>query len=470
MTITQRRLYAAIIRLHPADFRNRFRHEMLLDFEDICATHHPANLYLDALQSMLRQWASQLFPTAPGPVPVQASLLSGHYVSLTQPSPSAFELLRASCIAVLLFFSIGFAAAPRLRPAQIANAGTRPTPTSIRSVLHPTREIRHAAVLSNTVAQFGPTARSASVEQSTGTTYGSDLSPAIAYVLCLTLYFTFRSYLRKPLVLRSVLVIATSLFIVAPVHAQTQQPTVSFDVVSVKPSDPAKEHLALYWRQPDGLKWDGVTLSVMIANAYGVSPIVKGHIEGGPSWMTSQAFDINAKVDAETAARWSKMTQHAVDEERGSMIRSLLTDRFHLKVHHETREMPALALRLAKSGSKLQRPKPEHDLQAGVPVSRINFLGHGHWEGHSALMSNLARSLASQPEIAGRPVLDKTGLTGGYDFTLRWAPDDDAPADPNAQWPSLFKAIDEQLGLKLAPEKQSIDIIVVDSVDMPSDN
>ena len=200
------------------------------------------------------------------------------------------------------------------------------------------------------------------------------------------------------------------LAIAVPVHAQMKQTVLSFDVVTVKPSDPQKEHLELYWRQGDGLKWDGVTLTAMVANAYGVSPIVKGQIEGGPAWMGSRAFDILGKVDAATAARWSGMTQAAVDEERRGMMRSLLADRFHFKFHHETRELPVLALRLAKSGSKLQSPQPEHDLQAGTPQSRINFLGRGHWEGHSALISNLARSLASEPEIAGRPVVDKTGL------------------------------------------------------------
>jgi len=92
------------------------------------------------------------------------------------------------------------------------------------------------------------------------------------------------------------------------VHAQVSQAsvpasstaTLRFDIVTVKLSDPTKEHEAMYWRQPDGLKWDGVTLSGMVANAYGVSRIVKGQIEGGPSWMGSRAFDINAKVDAET--------------------------------------------------------------------------------------------------------------------------------------------------------------------------
>jgi uncharacterized protein (TIGR03435 family) len=255
---------------------------------------------------------------------------------------------------------------------------------------------------------------------------------------------------------------------------RAQQAALSFDTATGKLSDPANVHEAMYWRQPDGLKWDSVTVSGMIANAYGVSRIVRGQIEGGPSWMGSRAFDINAKVDAETAARWSKMTGPEVDEDRRSMTRSLLVNRFHLKFHHETREMPTLVLRVAKIGSKLEPPHPDQDLQAGIPPNRINFFGRGHMEGHSALMSNLARSLASEPEIAGRPVVDKTDLTGGYDFTLRWTSDDPspgaAPPDPDAQWPTLFTALGEQLGLKLTPEKQPIDVIVIDSVEMPGEN
>ena len=273
--------------------------------------------------------------------------------------------------------------------------------------------------------------------------------------------------------MKSSRILTLALFLaVSAAHAQ--QAALRFEVVTVKLSDPAKEHMALYWRQPNGLKWDGVTLRGMIANAYGVSSIVKYQIEGGPDWMASRAFDINARVDAETTARWSRMPQQAVDEERRLMVRTLLTDRFKLKVHRETREMPALVLTAAKGGMKLQPPQPEHDLPAGVPANRINFFGHGHMEGHFALMSNLSRSLAAEPEIAGRPVVDKTGLTGGYDFTLRWTPDDPgagpASADNNAQWPSLFTALKEQLGLRLTQAKQPIDVIVVDSVEMPSEN
>ena len=137
MTITQRRLYAAIIRLHPADFRNRFGLEMLLDFEDASATNHPANLYLDALRSILRQWASHLFSPSLELLPAQASLLSGQYVSLSQPNPSPFELLRASCIAALLFSSIGFATAPRERaPFRWTSYAILPRPTPLGCCPH----------------------------------------------------------------------------------------------------------------------------------------------------------------------------------------------------------------------------------------------------------------------------------------------------------------------------------------------
>lgn len=284
----------------------------------------------------------------------------------------------------------------------------------------------------------------------------------------------FHPYLRKHRILRSFVVTATILTIVRPMHAQTKPAALSFDVVSVRPSDPSKEHEAMYWRQPDGLRWDGVTIVGMIANAYGLSRTVKDQIEGGPTWMGAKSFDINAKVDAETAARWSRMSQAQADEERRAMVRSLLTDRFHFRSHHEIRDLPVLVLRVAKSGSKLQHPHPQHDLPAGVPASRINFPGNGRMEGHAALMSNLVRSLASEPEIAGRTLLDRTGLTGGYDFTLRWTPDSLTSAtdssDSDTQWPSLFTALKEQLGLNLGQEKQSIDIIVVDSVEMPDEN
>ena len=203
-----------------------------------------------------------------------------------------------------------------------------------------------------------------------------------------TVFVALRRYFRKHRVLGSILVAAIILFVAAPMHAQVlhaaaplssseaahaQQAALSFDIVTVKLSDPAKEHEAMYWRQPDGLKWDGVTLSGMIANAYGVSRIVRAQIEGGPSWMGSRPFDINAKVDAETAARWSKMTQPEVDEELRCMTRSLLADRFRLKFHHETRELSVLVLHVAKSGFEAAAPAPGARFACGHPTEPDQF-------------------------------------------------------------------------------------------------
>ncbi len=275
-----------------------------------------------------------------------------------------------------------------------------------------------------------------------------------------------RRYRRALALLTAILAAAST------IHAQTAAP--QLEVATVKPSNPAKEHLGLYWRQPDGFKCEGTTLRGLISNAYGVTgSSVKGLIVGGPTWMASQAFDLQVKVDQPSIARWSNSSQEAVDEERRSVLRELLAERFQLKLHREPREMPAFALIVAKGGPRLQPPVEETNLPAGVPNSRINHYGNGHIQGHSATLANLSRSLAGESEINGRPVLDKTGLTGHYDFTLRWSPDPlpgAAPSDPGGQWPSLFTALEEQLGLKLTPEKAQVEIIVVDSAEKPSEN
>ena len=271
---------------------------------------------------------------------------------------------------------------------------------------------------------------------------------------------------------RAVVLLTVVFAVASAMHAQTPAP--QLEVATVKPSDPAKQHLGLYWRQPDGFKLEGTTLRGMIGNAYGVPSSVKGLVQGGSAWMLSDAFDVQVKVDPATTERWSKMPQQAVDEERRAVMRELLVERFQLKLHREMREMPAFVLTVAKGGSKLQSPAAEKDLQTGVPQSRINFPGRGQMQGHFALLSNLSRSLTGEPEVEGRPVVDKTGLTGQYDFTLRWMPVDTgagAPStDPGEQWPSLFTALEEQLGLKLIPEKEQVEVIVVDSVEKPSEN
>jgi uncharacterized protein (TIGR03435 family) len=276
-----------------------------------------------------------------------------------------------------------------------------------------------------------------------------------------------RRYRRAVALLTAILAAAST------IHAQTAAP--HLEVATVRPSDPAKEHLGMYWRQPDGFKCEGTTLRGLISNAYVVTGgSVKGLIVGGPVWMASQAFDVQVKVDPPTVARWSELSQEAMDEERRSLLRELLAERFQLKLHREPREMPAFALTVAKGGSKLQPPGEETNLPADVQKSRINYYGRGRVQGHFATLGNLSRTLAGEPEISGRPVVDKTGLTGQYDFTLHWTSVDPgpgaAPIDPGEEGPSLFTALEEQLGLKLTSEKEQIEVIVVDSTEKPSEN
>ena len=257
---------------------------------------------------------------------------------------------------------------------------------------------------------------------------------------------------------------------VSVIHAQTSAP--QLEVATVKTSDPATEHLGLYWRKPDGFKREGTTLLGMIGYAYGVPSHGKGLVVGGRAWIGSEAYDIQVKVDGATAERWSKLPQQAVDEERRAVERELLAERFHVRVHREMREMPAFVLTVDKGGSKLEAPVGEKELAAGVPQSRINFIGRGDLQGHSALLNNLSASLAAEAELDGRPVVDRTGLKGQYDFILRWTPSELAPGESSdpGEWPSLFAALKEQLGLKLIAEKAQVEVVVIDSAERPSEN
>jgi uncharacterized protein (TIGR03435 family) len=143
------------------------------------------------------------------------------------------------------------------------------------------------------------------------------------------------------------------------------------------------------------------------------------------------------------------------------MLRSLMEDRFQLKLHREVREMPVYALVIAKSGSKLQTTAD------GVCSARNN-LGPAHGIANcnpTTSTAQLAEMLRAQTD---RPVLDRTGLTGQYAFRLRWSADGD-PVEPNAP-PSFFTAVQEQLGLRLEPLKAAVEVLVIDHAERPSEN
>jgi uncharacterized protein (TIGR03435 family) len=170
------------------------------------------------------------------------------------------------------------------------------------------------------------------------------------------------------------------------------------------------------------------------------------------------------------------------------MLQALLADRFKLSIHRETKELPVYALVAAKNGPKLQEAKADATYPNGIKgpdgVARGGMMriGGGEVTGQGLPIANLTRMLSQQ---LGRTVIDKTGLTGKYDFTLQWTPDESQgpmfkgadgappggnPAPPESSGPSLFTAIQEQLGLKLESQKGPVEIIVIDHVEKPSQN
>jgi uncharacterized protein (TIGR03435 family) len=176
-------------------------------------------------------------------------------------------------------------------------------------------------------------------------------------------------------------------------------------------------------------------------------------VVGGPDWATSDRYDIVAKAEGDAALTRDRMRP---------MMQALLADRFQAKVHRETRELPVFALVRAKNGAKLREnndPEAKYSMAMRSPKQDVFTTTT------KGTMQQLADQLSGNIR---RPVLDKTGLTGTYDYTLEWLPDNAAAADSNL--PSIYTAVEEQLGLKLEATKAPIEVVVIDHVEKPSAN
>lgn len=233
--------------------------------------------------------------------------------------------------------------------------------------------------------------------------------------------------------------------------AAAQNPATAFDVASIKPASSGRPGMSIQ-TEVGRFKAINATLSFLIQYAYGVKDF---QLNGGPGWMGSDAFDIDATSEA-----------RADDRQFPQMMRTLLADRFQFKFHRETRTLPVFDLVVAKDGPKFKHaPETEKGGTRG---------GGGQITITKGTVANLASTLSN---ILGRKVIDKTGLTGDYDMALRWTPDEyqppplkpnGPPPDPNN--PSIFTALQEQLGLKLESSSGPVEVIVVDSVQKPSEN
>ena len=212
-------------------------------------------------------------------------------------------------------------------------------------------------------------------------------------------------------------------------------------------------------------------ISILITSAYNLPVGSESRILGGPDWLRQDIdqFEIQAKIEDSEYAAMQKMTLAQQHERVALMEQSLLADRFRLKVHFETREMPVYALVVAKSGAKLNPAKNEQP-------SRISTLGNQQGSEMTAIgvtLEQFVRSPLLTGAAGGRPVVDQTGLKGAFDFTLKWTPEQlsaSAAAKEVADAPSFFTAIREQLGLLLVPSKAPVEVIVIDHIEQPSAN
>jgi len=199
------------------------------------------------------------------------------------------------------------------------------------------------------------------------------------------------------------------------------------------------------------------TLLGLLFNAYPIKP--NSTIPGMPGWGNSLLFDVEAKADDQQAMAAAMLPRKTNEDGAQLMLQALLADRFKLRVHHETREGSIYQLVIAKGGFKL-KDAPDSEHSAGYSW------GAGQIQVRKGPIASLVFCLSDG--IAGREVVDKTGLTGNYDITLKWTPDEQQGA-PDAG-PTLFTALEEQLGLKLEPAKGPVDVFVIDHVEKPSEN
>jgi len=248
--------------------------------------------------------------------------------------------------------------------------------------------------------------------------------------------------------------------------AHTQDPPKQFEVASIKPADPNGRGMRVQMAPGGRLNANGVTVKFLIQQAYNVKDF---QITGGPNWIGSERYDISTKAEGE-----GQITH----EQLRTMMQGLLADRFQLAFHRETKEMPIYALVVGKNGPKMHATEraPDGDREgrggAQIRTSRGQITAQG------MSMTMLSNQLSNR---LGRNVLDKTGLTGNYDFTLEFTPEGmqgmgpreggaDAPPPVDSPGPSIFTAVQEQLGLKLESQKGPVEILILDRIEKPSEN
>lgn len=237
----------------------------------------------------------------------------------------------------------------------------------------------------------------------------------------------------------------------------------TFEVATIKPSKPDARGKG-FGVPPGGRRINtlNTTVADLMTFAYGIHP---RQIVGAPSWVESEKYDISAEPNGEGAPN---------DRQWKLMIQKMLADRFQLRLHRDKKELSVYALTVGKAGPKLTKSTGDPE---GLPS--LGFRGRlGAMAARNANMKDFSGLL--QGTVLDRPVIDQTGVTGRWDFTLDWTPDEfqftsmgnaNLPPQPKDEvHPDLYTAIQQQLGLKLEPTKAQTEVLVIDKVEKPTEN
>jgi uncharacterized protein (TIGR03435 family) len=255
---------------------------------------------------------------------------------------------------------------------------------------------------------------------------------------------------------RTAVLVLTAVALAAPIGS-AQDP--AFEVASIKPTAPDdRSGRFLTMQGAHQFVARGYTLTFMVAAAYDLPPRL---IAGGPDWADVDRYDILASTPGDGRPTLGQQM---------AMLRTLLADRFKLAIHRESRVLPLYELTVAKRGAKLETSTATDEQP--LLVNRV-FPTHIQLPARNATMAQFASML--QRSVLDRPVVDRTGLAGRYDFNLEWTPDETqfdgrlpASLTTSGEKPDLFAALEAQIGLKLESSRGSVDVIVIDRVDRPT--
>jgi uncharacterized protein (TIGR03435 family) len=296
---------------------------------------------------------------------------------------------------------------------------------------------------------------------------------------------------------RIVLILLLILSGIEAISGQTRQSKPAFEVTSVKPYSEGNDRADFsgFLSHPGGhFHVAGVDLKMLITYAYRLRD---EQIVGGPAWVSSALWEVSAKAEDSSVPATPTTFDPAVPDAMALMVQSLIEDRFHLISHREVKELSTYDLIISKGGPKIQKAKDQAPSIPGQPtkepsptrksgnsppspprgaLNMFNSPSGSTLQGAAIPLSYLANGLAISLR---RAVVDRTNLTGLYDFKLQWAQDPmmlgitasgGANRSSAPSGPSIFTAVQEQLGLKLESSKGPVEVLVIDSLSKPTEN